>query len=365
VGLLVATLEEESYVMKFKIEVFQVGELLTAQFPASESMLGGNLLDRSGAMLISGPQKIGKSLFGSQLALTLGDQKPFLGFSPSSTEYRTLILQAEVSPKRMQERFLKQTQIFGKPALSNVLSASVYSSIKLDTDEGVGTVRGLVDEHKPDLVIVDPLSNFHCGDENVAQDVLRVTTVLDNLRAAGPAVALVHHHGKNSSERANVGHKARGSTALPGWYDTHLSLERAVDAVRLRFELRHGETPEDILLRLNPDTLLFEIQSDEAAQLTLVVSAVRQLGPSTAEGVAEYCHRTRQWASDWLNRAVDKQMLQRAGNRPIIYSLPGQPGETRVNVTTDGIVVSTSTGHRVVVDGEEILGTGGVFLNMN
>src|SRR5580693_3364998 len=99
--------------MKFKIEVFQVSDLLTAQFPVSDSMLGGNLLDRSGAMLISGPQKIGKSLFGSQLGLSVGDRKPFVGFTPSNTEYRTLILQAEVSARRMQERFRKQVQVFG------------------------------------------------------------------------------------------------------------------------------------------------------------------------------------------------------------------------------------------------------------
>jgi hypothetical protein len=114
--------------MHFKIEVYPVGDLLTAQFPVSDSMLGGNLLDRSGGMLISGPQKIGKSLFASQLAPTLGDRQPFLGFPPSGAEYRTLILQAEVSAKRMQERFRKQVQVFGPAAQANVLSASVYSS---------------------------------------------------------------------------------------------------------------------------------------------------------------------------------------------------------------------------------------------
>jgi archaellum biogenesis ATPase FlaH len=351
--------------MKFKLEVFQVGQLLTAQFPASDSMIGGNLLDRSGAMLISGPQKIGKSLFASQLALALGDRAPFLGFAPSNSEYRTLILQAEVSAKRLQERFLKQTRLFGTSALGNVLSASVYSSIKIDSDEGQGTVQSLVDQYKPDLVIVDPLANFHRGDENVAQDVLRVTTFLDDIRAQGPAVALVHHHGKASAERANVGHKARGSSALPGWYDSHLSLEKAGETVRLRFELRHDETPEDMILRLNPNTLLFEAQSDEAAQLTLVVSAIRELGASTAEAVGEYCHRSRQWASDWLNDASDREMLQRSGNRPVIFALPGQPAETRVDFTAGGVVVSTNTGQRVEVNGEEIIGGGGVFMNTN
>jgi hypothetical protein len=35
---------------KFMIEVYPVSDLLTAQFPASDSMLLGNLLDRSGAI---------------------------------------------------------------------------------------------------------------------------------------------------------------------------------------------------------------------------------------------------------------------------------------------------------------------------
>ena len=72
--------------------------------------------------------------------------------------------------------------------------------------------------------------------------------------------------------------------------------------------------------------------------------------------------RTRQWASDWLNRAVERGMLVRSGSRPVIYSLPGQPPETRVNVTADGVVVSTGTGSRVVVDGQVVNGTG-VFMN--
>jgi hypothetical protein len=224
----------------------------------------------------------------------------------------------------------------------------------------------MVEQYKPDVVVIDPMANFHSGDENVVRDVIRVTSKLDEIRALGSAVILVHHHGKASTERSNVGHKARGSTALPGWYDTHLSLEKADKEnkkVRLKFELRNGETPEDMLLRLNPETMLFEAQSDEAAQLTLVVSAVRDLGPSTAEDVGECCSHTRQWASEWLNRAVEKDMLQRNGDRPVIFSLPGQPAETRVNVTPDGIVVSTNTGHRVVVNEQEVVDGTGVFMN--
>lgn len=61
--------------------------------------------------------------------------------------------------------------------------------------------------------------------------------------------------------------------------------------VRLKFELRHDETPED-KIKLNPDTLLFEVQNNEASQIGLVVGAIRDLGPSDADRVGEVCNRT-------------------------------------------------------------------------
>ena len=335
---------------RMPIEILSVDTLLQTEFPATDSLLGNGLIDKGGAILISGPQKIGKSLFGTQLALSLAARAPFLGFPVGAADYRTLVLQAEVAPKRMKERFEKQVIGFPAEARERVLSASVFSSVKLDSQAGREEVLAWVGEHRPDLLITDPLSNFHTGDENEARDMLRVTNALDAIRERDVAVALVHHHGKNSRERANVGHKARGSSVLPGWYDSHFSLEWATEGrtVRLKFELRHDEAPEDMVLRLNRETLQFDVQTDESAQIGLVVSAVRDLGPSDAERVAEYCgKRTRQWASDWLNNAVGQAKLVRSGNRPVLFSLPDeQPATTRVEVPTPGgqpIVVTTNT----------------------
>ncbi len=347
-----------------KIQVYSVADLLGMTFPESDSLLGSDLLDRSGAMLITGPQKIGKSLFASQLAFCLAGGQPFVGFKPTASSRKVLTLQAEVGEKRMQQRLALQAAVFDDEARKNVLNACTFSMLKLDQPEGVESLLAWVKEYAPDVVIVDPLANFHCGDENVAQDIIRVTSVLDRIRSLGPAVILVHHHGKASTERTNVGHKSRGSTALPGWYDTHLSLERAGETARLKFELRHGETPEDMILRLNPETLLFEAQLDEAAQVALVVSAIGDLGPSEAGAVGTYCRHTRQWAAQWLGRAAEQGKLQRNGNRPVIFSLPGQAQGATVTFDGDSVVISTNTGTRLVVDGEELTeGGGGVFLN--
>ncbi len=52
-----------------RFAAFSVRELLDRQLPQGNFLLGGGLLDKGGAMLISGPQKIGKSLLASQLVL--------------------------------------------------------------------------------------------------------------------------------------------------------------------------------------------------------------------------------------------------------------------------------------------------------
>jgi hypothetical protein len=341
-----------------QIQIMSVRTLLTLEFPPGESMLGRNLLDKSGALLISGPQKVGKSLFATQLALSLAGGQPFLGFDIGGGGYRVLNLQAEVAERRMQQRFAQQVRSFPDDAPAGVLTASVFSSVKLDEDEGAGQVLGWVDEHHPNLVIVDPLANFHGGDENQAKDMARVISVLDAIRQKGTAVAVIHHHGKTSANQQNVGYKARGSSVLSGWYDSHLSLEWADPnrTVRLRFELRHGEAPDAMVIRLNPATLLFEAQEDETKQIGLVLAAIGALGPSDAQVVANHYGLTRQWASEWLNRAVADGKLQRNGTRRILFSIPGQEPTTNVSVTPEAVVVSTNTAEplRIEVDGREV-----------
>ena len=171
--------------------------------------------------------------------------------------------------------------------------------------------------------------------------------MLDSFRSLGCADVVVHHHGKGSASQTNIGYKARGSSVLAGWYDSHLSVEWADQknyTVRLRFELRNAEAPEDMVLKLNPETLLFEVQTNEASQISLVVSTVSETGPASAQQVADRCSRTRQWASDWLNRATDQGKLTRTAGRPLEFALPAAHQVVNISVEAPpGIVVNTST----------------------
>src|SRR5258708_9190049 len=143
-----------------RLEVRCLGDLQEMNFPAADSLLGNELLDKSGALLIPGPQKIGKSLFATQLALCLADRQRFIGFDPTPTSRTVLMLQAEMGERRMQQRFQKQAQAFGRDVMGNVLNACTFSMLKLDSDSGVDRLMEAVEQNQPTLVLLHPLPNF-------------------------------------------------------------------------------------------------------------------------------------------------------------------------------------------------------------
>jgi hypothetical protein len=65
------------------IEIVSVNTLLQQEFPATDSLLANGLIDKGGAILISGPQKVGKSLFGTQLDCPSQGGCPSSGSEPA------------------------------------------------------------------------------------------------------------------------------------------------------------------------------------------------------------------------------------------------------------------------------------------
>jgi RecA-family ATPase len=85
------------------------------------------------------------------------------------------------------------------------------------------TIAGRFDE--VGLVIIDPISRFRGGDENVAADTTRFVQALQQIRdRLNTAVLCIHHVHKNAKANGTSQNNARGSSAL-------------IDGVRLVFEL--------------------------------------------------------------------------------------------------------------------------------
>jgi hypothetical protein len=62
------------------------------------------------------------------------------------------------------------------------------------------------------------------------------------------SIILVHHSGKNMRKGG------RGSSVIEGEYDSAITISKT----KLKFDLRHAESPSDITISFNGETLWFE-----------------------------------------------------------------------------------------------------------
>ena len=153
-----------------------------------------------------------------------------------------------------------------------------------------------VQKHKFDIVILDPLINFHYGEENDAASMGKVCRSLLIL-AEHTTVLLVHHSAKPSEadEQKTVGQMGRGSSVLAGAADVSLLLQRRgeSDAGRLRFETRHAWEPEPLEVMFDGDTGLW-LPRDEAPTLESRVREALSLDPTlSGNKLREMLHARR------------------------------------------------------------------------
>lgn len=111
--------------------------------------------------------------------------------------------------------------VFDMPP-EKVLAQAKHAAIEGPTSEPDSYVDVL-----PDLIIVDSLSATHGGDENAATDMKTLMLGWRRVAEAGPAVVLIHHHGKPKGEAGknyHSHHDARGSSVIHDSVDMHLTL---------------------------------------------------------------------------------------------------------------------------------------------
>lgn len=173
-----------------------------------------------------------------------------------STPGHTLYIQAEIPEPQLQKRL--RLMLGDCPGVGRVdaetlrgrLLTVTRRGLFIDEPDGYDAVRRLIEEHKPDLVSLDPLARFMTGEENSARDVGRLINSLNRLiQEYRIAIELTHHAGKPSNgDPRQGGQRLRGSSALFGAADSVTMLDRTQDSWTLTFELRHAEEPAPMSL---------------------------------------------------------------------------------------------------------------------
>ncbi len=243
--------------------------------------------------MFGGQAKTGKSHVMLELARALSSADVPFGYPGFAVHNpaRVLILEQELGPYGLQARARKVFAGHPVECLSeNLWWSSKHPEMKFDSPEGRGVIARLVDQVRPNVLILDPISKFHSSDENSNTEVGRLLLNIDRLiadyRELELSVIISHHFGKpNRDPRWSWDildpYNFRGSSNWFGDMDTLATMARLPQMsnckheawrVRSRWIARHGEAPTKELIftvnQLDDLRVRFEKEVDQGVVVT-------------------------------------------------------------------------------------------------
>ena len=220
--------------------VWSLGEFVDADFPKPEFLIEGLLLEQA-IHSWHGPAGAGKTWLALEAALSIAGGRDFLGHFPTGAHpRRVLIIDQESHPGQLADR-LRQL-LRDDPTADTArqhIGIVVPSGLTVDSDpenpaSGYNILRGFIEAHKPELIILDSFTRIHAGTENDAGSMADVNARIRTLRDEfGCAVLIIDHVTKIPAESAgsNPGVRLRGSTEKLAAIDAGMLIERGMDGI--------------------------------------------------------------------------------------------------------------------------------------
>lgn len=246
--------------------MISVEDLLVKEFPPQPFLIAEGILNYGSIMVIGGAPKSYKSFLSTAVVLHLAVNTPIFGAhrkshgreQPAFTvskPCKVLILEQEIGEYDLKER-LKMMVAGLLPGerekfIKNVFVHSCDHTLQFDKQEGMLRIEELVGDLKPDVVVFDPIIEFHTSDENSTHAMAGVLRNLDLLRERHKfATILTHHTGHNQRSGPEA---LRGNSILFGKGDTFLMLDvlnRNAGLIKITPTIRRGKpiTPFHIML---------------------------------------------------------------------------------------------------------------------
>jgi hypothetical protein len=207
-------------------------EILALPSDPTENLLGARLLTKGGQLVIAGAGGVGKSRLAMQLAVSVIAGRDFLGLPTYGRGLRWLIIQAENDNTRLKtdlaflRDWLGDDWAFTQTKLRiHTLETERDTMLTLEDETTATSIRRLLDQEKPDVVVWDSLYSFASGDLNKDQDMRASLSRLHQISRHGNpkrAIVVLHHAttGKAGAakaaglDRASFG---RNSKVLHSW----------------------------------------------------------------------------------------------------------------------------------------------------
>lgn len=295
------------------VKIKKIHELNDVQ---TKWLVEGLILNK-GIAILTAPPKTFKTwtCLDLALAVSLGDK--CLGKFSVSRPATVLFANFEDTENIQKERLelmLKARGILDAPNL-NILTMN--DRLLIDTDKGIETLRKVVSEIQPYMVILDPFIRLiSTVSENDNRGIAEVLHKLRKIRDDfNTAVLLVHHSAKGSSNR-RAGERGRGAVEFAAWAESILSLKMDANGlVTLDCEHRVAESFQNLPIMLVKEN---DGVSVKAVSEQTIASSQNINQPSSDEIILSQVGRTKPISLDGLLRATsltDKEL------RSILYRL--------------------------------------------
>jgi len=248
--------------------------------------------------ILGGEPKCCKSFLALDVAVSVASGAACLRQFPVRRSGPVLLFPAEDSLAVVRQRLEGIAAAAQVPFASLPVQVITAPSLRLDTATDRQRLSQTVQQHRPILLILDPLIRLHRVDENDASQIAELLSYLRELQRQFQLAVLVVHHARKDSHSSRPGQALRGSSELHGWGDSNLYMRRKGSQLTLSTEHRAAPCRDHIPLQLTT-------QSDSIVALTVVEqSTVQHDSPPTPK------ERVRQ-ALAQLQQPVPIQQLQK------------------------------------------------------
>jgi hypothetical protein len=238
--------------------------------------------------ILGGEPKCCKSFLALDVAVSVASGTACLRQFPVPRSGPVLLFPAEDSLAVVRQRLEGIAAVAQVPFASLPVQVITAPSLRLDLPKDRLRLNETVRQHRPILLILDPLIRLHRLDENDASQIAALLSYLRELQREFQVAVMLVHHARKDSRSSRPGQALRGSSELHGWGDSNLYLRRKGSHLTLSTEHRAAPSCDHIPLQLT--------ESGSAVSLTVLQRGEAQPDnpPTPVERVREALTQVRE-----------------------------------------------------------------------
>jgi RecA-family ATPase len=322
----ITNVEEEIEELKEKYkpeerQYIEADDLLVTMFDKAGSVISKGILPAGGGLILAGESGVGKSILRTEIAIHLAMGWDLYGL-PINEPRKVMIVQFENPQPTEQYRLKQMLKAFQIESLNGNLIYSKPIRFDLKLKGSRAEAHTLVKDSGADVIIWDPLSSLHQGNEN---DNIHMRTVLDTIteinRKANTSAIILHHWGKPQEGREEE-YRLRGAISIKDWADTLIQMTRKKHKSKILHyltftKIRNGPEQRPILIHADKKYFTHDvIEEDTLANPQKVAEILENLGGQVEtqaelkEAIIQEVGCSEKTAKNYIKNAVNKTIKE-------------------------------------------------------